>query len=122
MRVRSSSSSVLRWPDAPEVRQALTAWARDVAGHLPSLCRVGYFGSYARGDWGPGSDLDVVVVVDRSDRPFIERGAAFDLTGLPVPAQALVYTRDEWRELQGRAGSFAEALASETVWVHDRER
>jgi len=121
MPVRSSTSSVLRWPDAAEVREALVAWARDVADGLPSLRRVGYFGSYAQGHWGPGSDLDILVVVERSNRPFIERGAALDVTGLPVPTQSLVSTHDEWRELHERGGGFAEALAKETVWIYERE-
>jgi predicted nucleotidyltransferase len=36
----------------------------------PEVVRVGYFGSYARGDWGVGSDLDLIIIVDRSDEPF----------------------------------------------------
>lgn len=120
MPVRSSSSSVLRWPDASRVRAALAAWARERGSRATELLRVGYFGSYARGDWGPGSDLDVVLVVARSDRPFIERGSEWDLTSLPVPAQTLVYTTKEWARLQREGGRFATMLGSETVWVWER--
>jgi predicted nucleotidyltransferase len=61
---------------------------------------VGYFGSYAQGDWGVGSDLDVVVVVKQSSEPFERRAARLDATGLPVPADVLVYTRAEWGGLR----------------------
>lgn len=120
MPVRSSDSSVLKWPDADRVQKALTHWAQTAAEVNPDLRRVGYFGSYARGDWGPGSDLDVVLVLERSDRPFRERGADWDLTGLPVPAQVLVYDLDEWEDLQERGGRFATVLAREARWVLER--
>src|SRR3972149_9679882 len=61
----------------------------------PELRRVGYFGSYARGDWGPGSDLDVMIVASASGEPMARRPLAWDLTGLPVPAHVLVGTAAE---------------------------
>lgn len=56
MPVRSSTSSVLKWPDAESVRRALVAWVAEEAPRHPGLLRLGYFGSYARGDWGVGSN------------------------------------------------------------------
>jgi len=96
MPVRSLSSSVLRWPDALAVRGALRDWAARTLRADPNLVRVGYFGSYATERWGVGSDLDVVLVVRRASAPFIARGAAWDLTALPVPVDVLVYTEGEW--------------------------
>ena len=103
MPVRSSSSSVLRWPDAATVVGALRGWAKAMAPAHPEVRAIGYFGSYARGDWGVGSDLDVVLLVDRSDEPFQRRGARWDTTRLPVPVDLLVYTVEEWERL-GREG------------------
>ncbi len=54
------------------------------------------FGSCARGDWGVGSDLDIVVVLRSSDVAFTRRALAVDATALPVPADVLVYTVAEW--------------------------
>ena len=50
MPVRSSSSSVLRWPDAATVVGALRRWAKAMARAHPEVRGIGYFGSYARGD------------------------------------------------------------------------
>jgi uncharacterized protein len=82
---------------------------------------LGYFGSYARGDWGVGSDLDLVVVVDRAEEPFERRSLAWDLTRLPVPADLIVYTGDEWDALVASKSRFARTLLTETVWLFDRD-
>lgn len=117
MPVRSLSSSVMRWPGAAEVEGAFRAWAEDLVASDGNVVAVGYFGSYARGDWGPGSDLDVVILVRGSDLPFVGRVAPGDATVLPVPADVLTYTLDEWQALTGRGGRFARMLATEVRWV-----
>jgi len=118
MPVRSLRSSVLKWPDREEVDRAVRRWARSVA--RPGVVRIGYFGSYARGDWGVGSDLDLIVVVAQSDLPFHRRAGVWDLTDLPVPAEVLVYTEEEWASLPER-GRFGRHLREEAVWVYERE-
>ena len=80
--------------------------------------RIGYFGSYARGDWGVGSDVDVVLIVDAVAGPFESRSRAWDLTGLPVPADLLVYTAGEWEAMKG--SRFGLQLRKETCWIYTR--
>ena len=70
MPVRSLTSPVLKWPDAQTVLKALKRWVEKVNQiRRPDIVRLGYFGSYARGDWGVGSDLDLVIIVENSDEP-----------------------------------------------------
>ncbi|MFN3566314.1 MAG: nucleotidyltransferase domain-containing protein [Burkholderiaceae bacterium] len=108
---------MLKWPDRATVDAAVRALVAQWVPAHPELRRAGYFGSYARGDWGVGSDVDLVMVVERSARPFAERALDFDQTPLPVPADLLVYTEDEWRSLPDVSPRFARRLATETVWV-----
>jgi predicted nucleotidyltransferase len=49
MPVRSLNSPVLIWPDAESVDLAARRWAEH-ASQNPEVVRIGYFGSYARGD------------------------------------------------------------------------
>ncbi|HZY31923.1 MAG TPA: nucleotidyltransferase domain-containing protein [Candidatus Methylomirabilis sp.] len=88
--------------------------------HRQDVVRIGYFGSYARGDWGVGSDLDLIVVVESSDQPFQRRAANWDMIELPVPTDLLVYTEEEW-QLLGQQGRFSRTVMKETVWVHVRK-
>ena len=119
MPTRSLSSSVLKWPDAKSVVRALKGWTVEILKNRKDVERIGFFGSYARGDWGVGSDLDIVMVVTNSGEPFESRAAKWDLGGLPVPADLLVYTEAEWAALDMKR-RFMKMLREETVWVYER--
>ena len=121
MPVRSLTSSVLRWPDRNTVDQEVRKWATAEGKLHSGLLRLGYFGSYARGDWGVGSDLDLVAVVSESSDPFEKRNLSWNLQLLPVPAELLVYTEEEWRRLHREDGRFIRTLEKETVWVYQAE-
>jgi predicted nucleotidyltransferase len=87
-----------------------------VAASHPEVLRIGYFGSYARGDSGVGSDVDVVIIVgDAAPRACPDWGT----TSLPVAADVLVYTEEEWRQAP-RSGRFGQTLKREAVWVYER--
>jgi predicted nucleotidyltransferase len=120
MPVRSLHSSVLKWPDAAVVDRAVREWAARIAAQHPKVLFIAYFGSYARGDWGVGSDLDLLILVEDSQRPLFERGLDFDLSDLPVPAEALVYTQMEWESLAVRSPRFHSTLTSEWVPIFKR--
>jgi hypothetical protein len=120
MPVRSLNSSVLKWPDRSTVDRAVRSWAQAEAKRHPELRKLGYFGSYARSDWGVGSDLDLVGILDLSPGPIERRALGWDLLSLPVPADLLLYTIGEWEDLTREGGRFARTLAGEVVWIYRR--
>lgn len=117
MPVRPLHSSVLIWPDRREVERSVAEWAAREAPRHPGLLRLSYFGSYARGDAGVGSDLNLIAVVESSPEPFERRALDWDLIPLPVPAEILVYTRQEWERLQQQGGRFSRTLQQEARWL-----
>jgi predicted nucleotidyltransferase len=119
MPVRSLISSVLKWPDRRQVERQVAEWAAREAPRHPGLLRLGYFGSYARGDAGVGSDLDLIAVVESAADPFERRALGWDLLSLPVPAEILVYTRAEWERLEEEGGRFVRTLAREARWLRE---
>jgi uncharacterized protein len=115
--VTSSRSSLKRWPSAERVLGAALSWAQRLAGAEPSVVAVGYFGSYARGDAGFGSDLDILVVRrDGAPKPDL-LGA--DVDALPVPTDVLHYTEGELRDLLERGGRMATVVEREARWWVD---
>jgi predicted nucleotidyltransferase len=120
MPVRSLSSSVLVWPPKSLVEPALAAWALELSTRYDDLLAVGYFGSYARGDWGVGSDLDLIVILQQSQSPFGRRSVPMETRMVPVPVDMLVYTQRELEEMMQRGGSFPAMLRAEALWVWRR--
>jgi predicted nucleotidyltransferase len=120
MPVRSLTSPVLKWPDHQTVVQALRLWAEKVGQARSDVVGIGYFGSYARGDWGVGSDLDVVIIVAASHQSFELRPAEFDTLELPIPTDILVYTQEEWQAMKPK-NRFILQLAETAVWVYTRK-
>jgi uncharacterized protein len=120
MPVRSLNSSVFKWPSRRTVDKAVRSWAADVRQREPLLVGLAYFGSYARGDWGVGSDLDLLAVVEHCDESFERRSLSRDLSELPVQANLLIYTLTEWKAMEQEAGRFARMITGEAVWLFAR--
>ena len=120
MPVRSLNSSVLKWPSHKTVDVAARSWSAKQAQEQPEIERLGYFGSYALGDGGVGSDLDLIAIITETSEPFERRSLKWDLNSLPVPAELVVYTLQEWEDLQNKDTKFAHMLRDETIWTFVR--
>jgi predicted nucleotidyltransferase len=94
---------VLAWPGRNEVHEAVRRWADAQGRRHPSLCAVGYFGSYARGEPSRHSDVDLILVKQTKKR-FLDRydGLLRDLcAALPgLAIDALIYTPEEFEDLR----------------------
>ena len=121
-----SASSVLRstahgsvrvsWLDTDEALRRLRRAAEALLRRRPEVLGVYLFGSLAEGRAVPGSDADVLVLLERSDRPPTERPldlrSHFRDAGLPV--DLFCYTPEEVlstpfaREAVARARTLAE--------------
>ena len=101
-----------------------TAEAAKIEMLLESLRRAGpicvyLFGSWARGEQDEASDLDVVVIM-RTDLPFLERALPL-CRDFPLELGAvdlLVYTPEEWQEMQRDGNVFVENVLEEGLLIH----
>jgi uncharacterized protein len=117
MPTRSLGSAPIKWPDRATVDAAFRRWAGEVLLQHHEILRIGYIGSYATGDWGVGSDLDVVIILATSDAPY--GGRLLDITddGLPVPADLLVYTVAEIEMMRAEGRRFVDVVDAAAVWL-----
>ena len=58
MPIRSLNSSILKWPDRKTVDAAVRRWAEEITHKRKEVISIGHFGSYARGNWGVGGDIN----------------------------------------------------------------
>ena len=117
MPVTSFNSSVKRWPTSETVIDGLRRWCASQVEKRTTWLRLGILVRTRAWDEAFGSDLDLVVVVESSSIPYLERARSWPTHTLTVPTDLIVYTADEWQTLLDGGGRFAEVLSNETVWL-----
>ncbi len=120
MTLNSSTSSTSDWPEPEVLHEELERWGETTAESESRVLRVGYVHSDDQTGGGVGSHLDLVLVMEEFDLPPAERVGMWDLGAVPVPAQTLVYTQEEWDELMETETPLSEKLKDGVVWVFER--
>jgi predicted nucleotidyltransferase len=79
------------------------------------------FGSWARGEGGPHSDIDLLVIAE-SSQPRPQRYAQVRrlFWGMGIPMDILVYTPEEFARYQSVPGSFTHTIAEEGKVLYAR--
>lgn len=88
------SSVVVKSVDAAAVRRAMDRYAAELLAR-PDVEDVVVFGSFEQGTYAPGSDLDVLIVLSRADRPPWDRAGDLRPARFPVPLDLFPFTRAE---------------------------
>ena len=70
--------------DSARIRAAADAYAAHLMATRPEVEEVVIFGSFERGNYAPGSDLDVFVILSRDARPVRDRIHSHGVSSMPV--------------------------------------
>jgi hypothetical protein len=85
-----------------------------------NLKKIIIFGSFARGDYHKGSDLDLVIVGEFKDR-FIDRiGKIIELNDSDLEIEAMVYTEEEFQKMIQERRPFIEQVLEEGIVVYEK--
>lgn len=99
--------------DARALRQRLEEIATRIRREHPKVQTVLPFGSFARGDFTPHSDVDVAILLSRNNgEPFLARADVFMdyFAELPLDVNLLVYTREEIDRMLAEGNRLAKAV------------
>lgn len=90
--------------------------AQEVLASKPAVLEVSLFGSLVKGNYCPGSDADLLVILQEDNRRFIDRISEFLLwfSGLGIPVEVFPYTVEEIERMKD-AGLVKTALAERMV-------
>jgi predicted nucleotidyltransferase len=101
--------------DRGAVLARLEEGARRLVAAEPQAREVWLFGSLARGEAGPGSDADLLVVLETSALPFLDRSAllARHFQGVGVGCDILAYTRVELESLRREGAALPRRVEAE---------
>ena len=117
----SSSSSVrITWFDHNVVLEQVRRAIAVLASRRPEVERVLLFGSVATGRAVPGSDVDLLVILERSDTPFVDRIPLYTPDGCGVDVEVFPYTRREVEQMLAQGNSFLRSALREAVVLFSR--
>lgn len=85
--------------DRPEVEKLEHFLERFLSAYGEEVEFIVLFGSMARGDWGPGSDYDLLIGLRGEDnRRWVDRVYEFSLIA-PGRVEIFPYSREEWQRM-----------------------
>jgi predicted nucleotidyltransferase len=108
---------VVKSVDEAAVRRAMDAYAGRLLALHPEVEEIVVFGSFAEGNWAPGSDLDVFVILSGSSRPMRDRVPDLLPGAFPVCVDLFPYTREE---MTGRTPSLLLDAVARSRWRYGR--
>lgn len=86
-----------------------------------NLKKIIIFGSFARGDYHKGSDLDLVIVGEFKER-FIDRiGKISEINDSDLEIEAMVYTEEEFQKMIQERRPFIEQVLEEGIVVYEKK-
>ncbi len=92
---QSSTSVKIFYFPKKAVWSALRSLSADMAREFAEIERIVVFGSLARDEAVPGSDVDLLIVLKESPLPLLERIPRYMPTRFPVGVDVLPYTNHE---------------------------
>jgi len=101
--------------DKDLVWRSLRRFVSELAETHPEVRRVMLFGSLARGDAVPGSDVDLLLVLAASDEAFLDRIPRYTPSPFPVPVEVFPYTEGELEALLEQRNRFVQRALSEGI-------
>lgn len=106
--------------DKEQLRRSVDAYAARVFACHPEVEEIVVFGSFAKGNYAPGSDIDIFILISHSDESVRDRIPDFMPDGpFPVGVDVFPYTR---REVSNLAPSPLLDEVAESRWRYTRKQ
>ena len=114
---KSSNSVKVVFADKANVLRQLKDYAKSIKRANPEVERVGYFGSYANGTYGPASDVDLLIILRQSDKRFLDRIPNFLPDNLSICCDVFPYTGEEIEKMKQDDNTWICHILGEVVWL-----
>lgn len=88
--------------------ETLKEVAKDLKAKNPAVKRIMLFGSFLKGNYTPESDVDLLIIVGKTETPFLCRADSFIefFKGIPLDVNILVYTEKEINTMVEKGNEF----------------
>ncbi len=117
MPAKSSNSAKVVFADKSKVLRQLKDYARKLKRTSPEVEKVGLFGSYATEAFGPASDVDLLIILRKSSKRFLDRIPDFIPDNLSVACDCFPYTSEEIQKMKQDGNRWIRHVLKEVVWL-----
>jgi predicted nucleotidyltransferase len=110
----------VRFLNRDEILQNLTRLAKQLLSIRRDILEVSLFGSLARGNYAPGSDADILILLKEDSRKFMDRIPEFldHFSGVGLPIEVFPYTIEEVSAMEKEG--FIKTIQKEKVILDTR--
>lgn len=114
---KSSNFVKVVFADKNKVLHQLKNYAEELKETSPEIERIGLFGSYATDTYGPASDVDLLIVLRKSSKRFLDRIPDYFPDKLCVGCDVFPYTKKEIEKMKGENSPWVCHVLKEVVWL-----
>lgn len=117
-----SSSVKVRFINVNEVIEELRSIARKILKKDPNVIGIYLFGSLAKGNCIPASDADILIMLNRGEKRFIDRIPRFlrHFLNAPIAVDVFPYTKKELDEMINCGHLFITKIWKEKIVLAER--
>jgi predicted nucleotidyltransferase len=117
MRGKSSNFVKVAFANKSKVLRQVKDYARKLKRSSPEVEKVGLFGSYATDTFGPASDVDLLIILKRSSKRFLDRIPDYIPDNLSVGCDCFPYTTEEISKMKQDGNPWIRHVFKEVVWL-----
>ncbi len=114
---RLSNSVKIVFADKNKVLRELKDYVQQLKSNRPEVEKVGLFGSYATNSFGPASDVDLLIILQQSDKRFRDRIPDFIPDNLSVGCDCFPYTAEETEKMKQQDNHWIRHIFKEVIWL-----
>ena len=107
------NTGVIKSIEKDQITQAVYSNVSDLGEKHPEIERVIRFGSWVTGLPSPGSDVDICLILSKSDKLARDRISEYLPLGFPVGIDLFAYTSEEFNKLKNDSPGWYKTIISE---------
>jgi len=114
---KSLGSVKIRSVDYDALMDTIKGNARTIKAQHPLVKNILLFGSFYKRNYTPESDVDIVIIVEATEAPFLQRRDIFIgfFQNIPFDVNILVYTEMEIKKMQKEGNDFINNIINESI-------
>ncbi len=114
---KSLGSVKIQSVDYDALMDTIKGDAHTIKAQHPLVKNILLFGSFYKRNYTPESDVDILIIVEETEAPFLQRRDIFIrfFQNIPFDVNILVYTEMEIKKMQKEGNDFINGIMNESI-------